>query len=244
MSPAGGPWPLARAGGSAAALLGRWPDVAVSTRRAARLCEVQGAGAVVLGSAQDVGVVDAVRAAALGLEVTRRRAGGGAVVVEPGAQVWLEVWLPRGDPLWIDDVVRSSWWLGEVWRDALTSVGVIGASVHRGRAPPAPWSDVVCFAGLGPGEVTVDGRKLVGLAQHRSRAGARLHTMAPLLWRADRVTEVLATRSGSPTPGADDLAHVAVGLQDVVADERRIGAHGETMSVVDAVEHALARALS
>ncbi len=36
-----------------------------------------------------------------------------------------------------------------------------------------PWSSLVCFAGLGPGEVTVDGRKLVGISQRRTRAGAR-----------------------------------------------------------------------
>jgi lipoate-protein ligase A len=244
VSPAGGPWPLARVGGSVASLLGPWPGPAAGTGRAARLCAVEGTGAVVLGSAQDDAMVDRPRAADLGLALTRRRAGGGAVVVEPGAQVWLEVWLPRDDPLWIDDVVRSSWWLGDVWSDALTSVGVRDVSVHRGRAVRAPWSDVICFAGMGPGEVTAEGRKLVGLAQHRSRRGARFHTMAPLRWQPERLTAVLTARPDVPAPRADDLAHVAVGLRDVLGEDHTLGADAEATRVIDAVEHALARALA
>ena len=36
------------------------------------------------------------------------------------------------------------------------------------------WSALVCFAGLGPGEVTLDGQKLVGLSQRRTRDGVRI----------------------------------------------------------------------
>jgi lipoate-protein ligase A len=36
------------------------------------------------------------------------------------------------------------------------------------------WSELVCFAGLGPGELSLDGRKLVGLSQRRTRNGIRI----------------------------------------------------------------------
>ena len=35
------------------------------------------------------------------------------------------------------------------------------------------WCPLVCFAGVGPGEVLAGGRKLVGISQRRTRAGAR-----------------------------------------------------------------------
>ena len=57
-----------------------------------------------------------------------------------------------------------------------------GATVH-GPAPPATaWSKLVCFAGLGPGEVTVAGAKVVGMGQRRTRAGALFQCAALLEW--------------------------------------------------------------
>ena len=41
------------------------------------------------------------------MDVVRRRSGGGAVLVGAGEQVWVEVWIPRDDALWDDDVIRS-----------------------------------------------------------------------------------------------------------------------------------------
>ena len=114
------------------------------------------------------------------LQITRRASGGGAVHVAPDAQAWVDVWLPRGDPLWDDDVIRSSLWLGSAWQSALGDLGVEDLEVNNGRLSRDRWSDVICFAGLGPGEVRWKNRKLVGLAQRRTRAGARFHTMSPV----------------------------------------------------------------
>jgi lipoate---protein ligase len=84
------------------------------------------------------------------------------VLLIPGEVVWLDVVIPTGDPLWSDDVSHASHWLGDAWVAALG-----GGSVHRGPMVRTPWSSLACFAGLGPGEVTVGGRK------RRTRAGAR-----------------------------------------------------------------------
>lgn len=159
--------------------------------------------------------------ASSGPVVVRRRTGGGAVWVAPGAQAWVDVWVPRGDPLWDDDVVVAGRWIGAAWRQALLDLGVAPGTVavHQGRLLDGPWSAAVCFAGVGPGEVLVDGRKLVGLAQRRTRHGAWFHTSAH--WRWDPAPLVAAfARRGWLSDGAaraeQQLRPVAVGLADVV----------------------------
>lgn len=157
--------------------------------------------AVVLGSTQPD---SAVRASA-GIDVVRRRSGGGAVLVEPGGVVWVDVLVPAGDPLWQPDVGRAFAWLGRAWATALAHVGVAGAEVYDGPLRQTAWSRAVCFAGLGPGEVTVDGAKVVGLCQRRTRAGALFQCAALLRWDPARLVDLLDLPPGA----AADLARVA-----------------------------------
>lgn len=132
------------------------------------------APAIVLGSRQTPDVVDAQACREAGLQVTRRRSGGGAVLVRPHAVAWIDVITPHG--VMPDDVRGSMVWVGGVWRDALVGLGADPArlAVHDGPMVCTPWSKLVCFAGVGPGEVLVDGRKLVGLSQRRTRHGIRV----------------------------------------------------------------------
>ena len=149
--------------------------------------------AVVLGSAQPGGDFDAARCSELGLEIVRRRSGGGAVLVVPGAQVWLDLYVPAGDELWRADLVASSAWVGELWREALRATGnAEGLAVHAGRLVTTPWSGRICFAGLGPGEVTAGRRKVTGLAQRRVRSGAWFFTMALVHPEQHRLATLLA----------------------------------------------------
>jgi lipoate---protein ligase len=152
-----------RSSGSAAAFHGREIPAVVS--RSVWIHDVA-APALVLGSSQRDEIVDDATIGSI--EVVRRRSGGGAVLLIPDEVLWLDVLVPAGDPLWNDDVGRASHWLGHAWVAALGY-----GDVHRGPMVRTPWSPLVCFAGLGPGEVTVDGRKLVGISQRRTRAGAR-----------------------------------------------------------------------
>ena len=126
---------------------------------------------IVLGSSQKEDVVDAPLATAKGIEVVRRRSGGGAVWLDDDL-IWVDVFVPAGDQRTDADVGRAMWWLGEAWVQAASAVGVEGATVHTGPLRTTPWSSLVCWAGLGAGEVTVDGRKVVGISQRRTRAGA------------------------------------------------------------------------
>jgi lipoate-protein ligase A len=186
-------------------------------QRAVRICELTGP-AVVLGSTQPMGDVDSGAALRLGLDVVRRRSGGGAVLVEPGAVAWVDVSLPRSDPLWEDDVGRSFGWLGEAWCWALSAVGTPGCKVHRGPAVKTRWSGKVCFAGLGPGEVTVGGRKVVGMAQRRTRDGALFQCAVPLAWQPERLLDVLSLTPEERAAAVKDLGTVAVPV-DAAGDE-------------------------
>lgn len=161
--------------------------------------------ALVLGSAQPETAADAATCAVADIAVVRRRSGGGAVLVGPAEQVWLDVFVPADDPLFEPDVSRAAWWLGDVWVAALDAAGRPGACVHRGSMVPGPYGRAACFAGLGPGEVTLEGRKLVGISQRRDRHGAWLFTMA-LLSGAEHV-RVLAGLLRLDRGDRDRLAH-------------------------------------
>jgi lipoate---protein ligase len=166
--------------------------------------------ALVLGSTQPDGLVDHEAAARAGVDVVRRRSGGGAVLVEPGGTVWVDVVVPPGDPLWDDDVGRAAHWVGEAWVAALARTGTAGATVHTGGLVTTPWSRQVCFAGLGPGEVVVGGRKVVGVAQRRTRHGARFQVAALLRWEPEALLRLL--RLEDPDAALADVAGRAAGV--------------------------------
>jgi lipoate-protein ligase A len=172
--------------------------------------------ALVLGSTQAEGLVDLECARTWGIDVVRRRSGGGAVLVMPGDPLWVDVVVPAGDPLWDADVARATWWLGEAWRAALADVGVGGGQVHTGALACGRFGRLVCFATLGAGEVTVDGRKVVGVSQRRTRHAARFQCaayrqwdpapIARLLHQEDGIAELAEVARGTDVDHADLLA--------------------------------------
>jgi len=183
---------------------------------------------LVLGSGQVAGRLDVEGAAARGVEVARRRSGGGAVLLWPGHQVWLDVFLPRDDPLWDDDVGRSARWLGAALATALVDLGAEGAHAHLGAFEPSAWSHQVCFAGRAPGEVVMGGRKVVGTSQRRSRHGAVFQVAVALVWAPRTLVDLL----GLPAEAGVAVADTAIGLGELVRSVR-------TADVVAAVVAAL-----
>ena len=163
---------------------------------------------LVLGSTQPSSDVRA----GVAVDVVRRRSGGGAVLLTQGDVVWADVKIGRDDPLWCDDVGVAFHWLGEAWARA------VGGEVHRGPLLRTKWSPAVCFAGLGPGEVTVDGKKVVGIAQRRTRAGALFQCAALRRWRPVELLDLLAL----PPEAVPQIAGVATGLGDELDIEQAL----------------------
>lgn len=202
-------WTVGRRVGPAAALHGREHEP--GSGRLVELLEAEGP-AVVLGSTQPESDVDPAAVRATNTAVVRRRSGGGAVLVGPGAGAWIDLTIPRHDALWDDDVARAFGWLGRCWVDALGTLGVQGAQVHEGPLVETAWSRRVCFAGLGPGEVVVDGRKVVGISQRRTRAGARFQCMVHRRWDPGPLVRLLALPADRREAAVAELAGAAAGV--------------------------------
>lgn len=139
--------------------------------------------------------------------VTRRRSGGGVVVLTPDNSVWVDVIVPRGHPRFLTDVVRAFDWLGLAWRDVVAQLAPgITSDVSRPlENQPQNRSDY-CFGALGVGEVTLGDHKVVGLSQRRTRDHSRFQCQLLLsdprtnddLWRAAGPSLTTAIEAGPP----------------------------------------------
>ena len=146
--------------------------------------------AIVLGSRQTEAELNLDACVNEHVEIVRRRSGGGMVFLSPGKQMWLDVVIPKDDRLWIDDVGRAAWWLGDVWLAAIESLATarkIHAHVHRQDLVRGKYGDRVCFSGAGPGEVMMlndagNPAKIVGISQRRTRDLARFQCTMYLQW--------------------------------------------------------------
>ncbi len=197
---------------------GEYPD-----HRLCVICDVTNT-ALVLGSAQPFADADTDACRVRGVEVTRRACGGGAVIVRPRAQLWLDAFLPAGDPLFERDVGKSFRWLGEVWAGALTTAGALLArrvEVARPGQRPSPWARRLCYGSLGAGEVTVDGLKVVGIAQRRTRAGAWFHSMAQLEDSSGLLVECLALEGDEAAAARRQLEVTSAPVRVTLAALRR-----------------------
>ena len=131
--------------------------------------------AIVLGCAQR-GLHDSVRKRA-GVEVLAREAGGGAVLVGPW-MIGVSLVLPSADPRAGRSPTDGYRWLSLRLTDALREAGCDARALSPdalkagSTSPTVPWA---CFGSLSAWEiVNGQGRKLVGLAQRRTREAVLL----------------------------------------------------------------------
>jgi hypothetical protein len=173
------PWVVIERTGTAAELLGPWPEPVLRPGPVIAVCRVVGAPTVVLGSTQrhrldpslggplGPGRSGRLPEAALADHVlVVRRGGGGAVRLSEGGQVWVDVWLPRASPLATADVADTALAIGWAWATALDGLGAGRLHLHTGGhgvlAPTGAMLPLdlvgreVCFAAIGAGEVVVD----------------------------------------------------------------------------------------
>jgi lipoate---protein ligase len=203
-----GDWSVERLVGSAGDLHAR--PLGSSPGRLVEVLEVT-APSLVLGSTQPERDVDMSALERAGVELTRRRSGGGAVLLVPRESTWIDVTIRGDDPLSDDDVGRAFHWLGAAWARAVARLDV-RATVHTGPLVVSPWSRRVCFAGLGAGEVLVDARKLVGISQRRTRDAVRFQSVVLRRWDPAPLLELLALTESERAAGIADLRDVATGL--------------------------------
>ncbi len=196
-------WSVSIVEGGASELLG---DSVPSDTRELRVCQVT-RPSLVMGSTQPQSHLDSN--AASQIEVVRRRSGGGAVLLMPGEAVWVEISVPHGDPLWEPDIGRAFWWLGELWAAVLASLGEGPLSLHRGKPVGGRWSSYCCFAGLGSGEITAKGHKVLGISQRRTRQGSLFQCALALRSRPSELIGLLALSESERPEALAALEQVA-----------------------------------
>lgn len=177
-------------------------------------CDVD-APALILGSTQSHNDADEVAATSLGLDIVRRRSGGGAVYVHPTDSVWIDVTIPKSDALWVDDVTTSMLWLGDAFARALSPW--VDARVHRGAFDAGSDGRAVCFASTSPGEVFVGDKKLVGISQRRGREGARMQCIVYRDWNPAAWAPVLSSPTARTTAIDLSVATINTAPADIVS---------------------------
>ena len=188
--------------------------MAPAPTRALWWCSVE-SPAIILGSTQKESDVDAVAAAQWGLDVVRRRSGGGAVFVHPTQSVWIDITIPKDDPLFVDDVTSSMLWLGDVFVEALNPW--VQATTYRDAFAAGVDGRSVCFASASPGEVFVGQSKLVGISQRRGRDGARLQCVLYRSWNPDLWTPSLTSTEVRERISALPVATISSEAPDIVS---------------------------
>jgi len=189
--------------------------------------------AVVLGNGQKPGVLNDEALDELGVRAYRRTSGGAAVLVNERL-LNLDVTLPPSHPLATSDVVEAYHWMGELWEQALQTLGVAKARAlpteEQREIRPLANNDplrLACFGTLSPWEVVVGKRKLVGLCQVRRRAGALYQigvhlsydpkALGALLDLGNNQRKTLGTRLHNAVVALDQAAGHVIQAEEVIA---------------------------
>jgi hypothetical protein len=94
----------------------------------------------------------------------------------------------------------------------LDGFGFDTTSWHAGAIRHSDWSRKVCFAGVGPGEVLMGARKVVGLAQRRTREFTLFQCCALLAWNPAPLLDLLVLSEEEKVAAGGALAGAAAGL--------------------------------
>ena len=142
-----------------------------------------------LGYGQRTRDVDMGRLRARGWQLVRRPTGGKAIL--HGDELTYSLCLPSNHPLAAGNPVDSYRRIGAGLASGLEGLGVIIVSElkdPRDKKETGP----VCFEVASHFEITVAGRKLVGSAQMRRKAGILQHGTIPIRGDVGRICDVLS----------------------------------------------------
>ena len=169
--------------------------------------------AVILGRGQSPPLL-----AAGDLPVVARFSGGGAVLMDEGL-LSLDVLLPAPHPLLDGDLSAVFTRIGHAWARALQYLGCSDVAVHEGPArarrrgsPREQLLAAICYATLGRGEVTVGGRKVLGLSQRRRRAGGLVQCGLLRRWEPGALVQAFGGNADD-----EEVLAAAVGLDQLTS---------------------------
>ena len=184
--------------------------------------------ALVLGSTQNLSIVNSTECHNRGIEIVKRRSGGGAVLLSSETTVWIDVVLPATHELSVSDIGQAPLWLGKLFQQVLIDLGVADLTLHETAMEKTDWSTLICFAGRGPGEVFMsNGRKVVGISQRRTREWVRFQIVVSLAWRP----EILLALLNAPKPNLEDISQCGSNIS--------LDAHLVGQTLFDALEESL-----
>ncbi len=201
-----------------------------------------------LGRGQRVSEVNVDEAVRLGLCVTRRPTGGGALIHPEGFEVTYSIVLPVDHPGLPEDVETSAAHIARAVAAALRSLGVTGVSMpgepYRSDGPP------LCYLRGGSSTVAVRGFKVSGSAQLRVgrkllQHGTVLLHVEPSLWANLLLMESQVI--GSSVKGLLDLGYtltvdrVTEALVEAFEETLSLSFHHDSLNEDEAM---LARSLS
>lgn len=160
------------------------------------------------------------RCAELGVEAVRRVTGGGAVLHV--ADLTYAVAAPPGTPGISDDLAGSYAWIRARLLEGLQAAGF---APRAAQARAGADRLELCFAGATGNEVELDGQKLIGSAQRRSRHGFLQHGSIRI---ADDTALYRALVGASPAPAPPAGLDATVLSEALVASfEAALGARLE-----------------
>lgn len=173
------------------------------------------------------------RAERLGLPC-RRRHGGGAAVLAGAWMVSMNLWVPARVPGLPTGLVALRTWLGRIHARALGELGVPAQCASSTAQPEGEDHEALraaCFGSTSVGEVVdMQGRKIVGISQHRSALGTWLGAgtlvadcdwslLGDALGLPPAWTHALAKRTAScQRPTAAVLGRIAAQVRRAIAD--------------------------
>jgi len=168
-----------------------------------------------LGYAQSAADADRIRLARHGWDLVRRPTGGKAILHTD--ELTYSVTGPQTEPRLEGSVLESYRRLSAALVEALHLLGISAQTqtevLSTGNEPKGP----VCFEVPSNYEITVNGKKIIGSAQARRRAGVLQHGALPLYGDLTRITAVLAfSDESSRAIAAERLTTRATTAEDVL----------------------------
>ncbi len=166
-----------------------------------------------LGAAQTVNLFDGSILRSQGFELAKRSSGGGAVIVEPKAQLWAHLFIRPDDRLWQDDVLVAFNWIGELSVAFFELLELQDVSVSKTKGQGLELSRLICFAGVGLSEATWHAKKISGVSQRRRRNYASFQFQLLLSDNQSQLVDLL-NLSGSLDPAVGRPLDVS-GINDM-----------------------------